>query len=174
MITLTRNSPQNRQSGCNADRAMLLQHGLSDMLFLRAVYFLSRDIEKNGEDLIGGAQITSNTYPHLGQPDDIIAYQACRFQIVGKWVKAPYVIRRRAHHICLMQTIHRDVRVQSILISSERGKKLSNFSLATQFTKKYPFAKLESATCPGWHPKCYLTGKPSATPQAGVAKKASF
>ncbi len=51
---------------------MVLRHDLSDMLFLRAVYFFSRGIEKHGQDLIGVTNISSTTYPSIGQYDDSI------------------------------------------------------------------------------------------------------
>ncbi len=51
---------------------MLLQHGLSDMLFLRTAYFHSRDIVKNGQNLIGVTTISSGAYPRIGQYDDSI------------------------------------------------------------------------------------------------------
>ncbi len=44
-------------------------------------------------------------------------------------------------YIHSLDIIHQDVRVESILISSERDIKLSNFSLATQLTKKMPVCK---------------------------------
>ncbi len=52
---------------------MLLRHGLSDMLFLKTAYFLSRDIEKNDQYLIGVTTICSNPYPRIGQYGDSIA-----------------------------------------------------------------------------------------------------
>ncbi len=51
---------------------MLLRHGISDILFLRTAYFLSRDIVKNGQDLIRVTIISSPTYPRIGQYDDSI------------------------------------------------------------------------------------------------------
>ncbi len=47
---------------------MLLQHGLPNMLLLRAVCFLSSDIEKSGQD-----GVSSTTCPRIGQYDDSIA-----------------------------------------------------------------------------------------------------
>ncbi len=57
---------------------MLLRHGLSDMLFLRAAYFLSRDIDENGQDLIGVTMISSSAYPCIGQCDNTIAAHSRR------------------------------------------------------------------------------------------------
>ncbi len=53
---------------------MVLRHDLSDMLFLRAVYFFSRGIEKRGQDLIGVTTICSTTYPSIGQYGVITAH----------------------------------------------------------------------------------------------------
>ncbi len=58
--------------------------------------------------------------------------------------KLQRLLRFRSNHpvfsalpyIHSLDIIHRDVRVESILISTEWGIKLSNFSLATQLTKK--------------------------------------
>ncbi len=44
---------------------MLLRHGLSDMLYLRAAYFLSPDIDKIGKDLIGVTTTSSSAYPGI-------------------------------------------------------------------------------------------------------------
>ncbi len=51
---------------------MLLRHGISDILFLRTAYFLSRDIVKNGQNLRDVTIISSPTYPRIGQYDDSI------------------------------------------------------------------------------------------------------
>ncbi len=40
---------------------MLIQHGLLDMRFLRAAYFLSRDIDKNDQNVIRVTTISSTT-----------------------------------------------------------------------------------------------------------------
>ncbi len=47
---------------------MFLQHGLSNMLLLRAAYFLSSDIENSGQDVV-----SSITCPRIGLYDDSIA-----------------------------------------------------------------------------------------------------
>ncbi len=52
---------------------MLLPQGTSDILFLRAAYFLSPDIDKNGQDFIGVTTISSSAYPRIGQSDNSIA-----------------------------------------------------------------------------------------------------
>ncbi len=57
---------------------MVLRHGLSDMLFLRAAYFLSPDIDENGQDLIGVTMISSSAYLRIGQTDNSIAAHSRR------------------------------------------------------------------------------------------------
>ncbi len=76
---------------------MLLQHGLLDMLFLRASYFLSRDIEENGQDLIGVTTISSSAYFRIGQSDNSIAAHSRRaaFEFAQMWLED--VERHRLH-----------------------------------------------------------------------------
>ncbi len=59
MIALTSISPH---SSSRSWEENAVSHCLSDMLFLRAAYFLSRDIEKNGQDLIRVAIGRRNPY----------------------------------------------------------------------------------------------------------------
>ncbi len=44
---------------------MLIQHGLLDMLFLRAAYLLSRGIVKSDPDVIRVITISSTMYPRI-------------------------------------------------------------------------------------------------------------
>ncbi len=76
---------------------MVLRHGLSDMLFLRAAYFLSPDIEKYCQDLIGVTTISSSAYPRIGQCDDSIAAHSRRaaFKFAQMWLVD--VERHRLH-----------------------------------------------------------------------------
>ncbi len=70
---------------------MLLRHGLSDMLFLRAAYFLSPDIDKNGPDLIGVTTISSSAYPRIGQCDNSIAGHSRRVAFKFAQIGLEYV-----------------------------------------------------------------------------------